>query len=544
MCDRVVLASLVCMSLCRSVEGPNKKTPVRLTEECLFSDVHNDDVCINFGRLVQNTTPSLTKDGERGELRTIAQLCSGSILAKSLGQASVTFALSDPKDIVRMPTSFLHFQDSCWHPSFLHHIHNPPRVQKRRETNGDREKEGQRVNRHNRCLRRAADNDDQRSDFCEVRARMLERDGYPAWAGRAASQSTASATDDAAERPKKEKGNDVGSSEGEVQVVLHIALRKRKDFSESCLQCILSIVGERAVIKQTEHGMNESTAMEDKEKAFQSKCEHRSCPTNQRVHSTMSALTNGHDDSQNIVGERVTIKQTEHGVSELTAMEDKEKAVSTEQTRREDAVSGGGGEVRSVHDERGMFTISNEDEHDERSSSSRSLSSGVVGLIVQTNHPRTCEGGWMVGCGHNVVHRFERNKDDGVVGVDQGTFWVFCIFKESGRTNCDVESIRISHLIIAIVLHAGCIQHINPFTSSRVNPSRMLVPTSTPTSLAARQISTGMRRQCRILRDARAAGEFGAPPISTRPSLLADGTDIPKSHSCCQPSRERYFREQ
>ncbi|KAK2955279.1 hypothetical protein BLNAU_9831 [Blattamonas nauphoetae] len=106
-----------------------------------------------------------------------------------------------------------------------------------------------------------------------------------------------------------------------------------------------------------------------------------------------------------------------------------------------------------------------------------------------------------------------------------------------------------------------CIQHVNPvshdilvhslvreskalridrtvtlqFASSRVNPCRQLVPTSTPASLTRRQISTGMLCQCCILRDARAAGESCAPPISTRPSLLTDGTDHPKSHSCCIP---------
>ncbi|KAK2950717.1 hypothetical protein BLNAU_14388 [Blattamonas nauphoetae] len=71
----------------------------------------------------------------------------------------------------------------------------------------------------------------------------------PAWAGRAESQSTARATDDAVERQKKENGNDVGSREGEVQVLLLVELRKRTGFSKS-----ESLLKERRSIRQGMEG--------------------------------------------------------------------------------------------------------------------------------------------------------------------------------------------------------------------------------------------------------------------------------------------------
>ncbi|KAK2948695.1 hypothetical protein BLNAU_16333 [Blattamonas nauphoetae] len=50
----------------RSVEGHNKKTPVRLTKTRIFFDA-NDDESIYFGQLVPNTTQALAKDEERAE---------------------------------------------------------------------------------------------------------------------------------------------------------------------------------------------------------------------------------------------------------------------------------------------------------------------------------------------------------------------------------------------------------------------------------------------------------------------------------------------
>ncbi|KAK2957503.1 hypothetical protein BLNAU_7402 [Blattamonas nauphoetae] len=116
----------------------------------------------------------------------------------------------------------------------------------------------------------------------------------PAWAGRVASQSTARATDNVAERPKKENGNDVGSREGEVQVRQLFELRKIKDFSKCCFQ--------RTLLANDEH--NDTP---------------RPSRSSRRAVRTLWR-------------------------SAASAMGDKEKAVPTEQTRSEDAASGGGGE--------------------------------------------------------------------------------------------------------------------------------------------------------------------------------------------------------
>ncbi|KAK2944949.1 hypothetical protein BLNAU_20125 [Blattamonas nauphoetae] len=45
-------------------KGQQKKIPVRLRKQCFFFDTY-DVVSINFGQLVPDTTPSLTKDEER-----------------------------------------------------------------------------------------------------------------------------------------------------------------------------------------------------------------------------------------------------------------------------------------------------------------------------------------------------------------------------------------------------------------------------------------------------------------------------------------------
>ncbi|KAK2941172.1 hypothetical protein BLNAU_23915 [Blattamonas nauphoetae] len=50
----------------------HRKTPVRLTKIHFF-DAH-DDVSINFGQLVPNPTPSLTKDEERDEERRVVHI--------------------------------------------------------------------------------------------------------------------------------------------------------------------------------------------------------------------------------------------------------------------------------------------------------------------------------------------------------------------------------------------------------------------------------------------------------------------------------------
>ncbi|KAK2952604.1 hypothetical protein BLNAU_12432 [Blattamonas nauphoetae] len=67
---------------------------------------------------------------------------------------------------------------------------------------------------------------DERLSVAEVEVWMRTRTttACPAWAGRAVSQSTARATYDVVERPTKENGNDVGSSEVEIQVLLLVAL--------------------------------------------------------------------------------------------------------------------------------------------------------------------------------------------------------------------------------------------------------------------------------------------------------------------------------
>ncbi|KAK2960279.1 hypothetical protein BLNAU_4832 [Blattamonas nauphoetae] len=57
------------------------------------------------------------------------------------------------------------------HPNihhFVEHIHNPPLIPKRGEATCCSVEDGQRVNRHYRQLRRAADNDDQSKHFCEL----------------------------------------------------------------------------------------------------------------------------------------------------------------------------------------------------------------------------------------------------------------------------------------------------------------------------------------------------------------------------------------
>ncbi|KAK2958124.1 hypothetical protein BLNAU_6828 [Blattamonas nauphoetae] len=196
----------------------------------------------------------------------------------------------------------------------------------------------------------------------------------------------------------------------------------------------------------------------------------------------------------NIVGERAMIKQTEYAVSESTAMEDKEKAVPTEQTGSEERVRKGGGEVRRAHDECGMLEISNVDEHDERNSSSCSIppfgENPEESIHLFGSHHLSTQFGErrMVRCGHSVVHRFEREKDGGVVVVDEAAFWFFRRSEnlhraESIRVDCSFQQALQQHSLavrhrLACDAHAGFFAMPEPLASPVLHKSQHDLPSS------------------------------------------------------------------